>query len=132
MTANEGWSGTTSPGELSTTTGLSSTESFAEPTVMKIVYFGNELPHDDLRDLFRRLLNLSKDRQHRLLAAFIHEATVAVKDEVRQLPSAIRSQFPPLETIFDLANYDELRTGPLGGAVEAVLLCAVQLATFIG
>jgi monodictyphenone polyketide synthase len=99
---------------------------------MKIGYFGNEFPHDDLKDLFRRLWNHSKDRQHRLLAAFIHEATLAVREEVRLLPSALRALVPPFETIFNLADHPELRSGSLGGAVDGLLLCAVQLAAFIG
>ncbi len=99
---------------------------------MKLVYFSNEFPHDDLQDLLRRLHNHSKDRQHSILARFIHEATLATRDEVRQLPTGLRALIPPFETVLNLADHSELRKGPLSGAVDGILLCVVELATFIG
>ncbi|KAK3680667.1 polyketide synthase [Podospora appendiculata] len=99
---------------------------------MKLGYFGNEFPHDDLTGLFRRLYAHSKDRRHPSLANFIQEATLAVREEVRLLPATLRALVPPFETIFNLADHAELRSGPLGGSVDGMLLCAVQLATFIG
>ena len=99
---------------------------------MKIIYFGNEFPHDDLKDLLRRLYSHSKDRQHPTLARFIHEATLAVREEVRLLSAPLKVLVPPFETIFNLADYADLRKGPLGESVNGMLLCAVQLATFIG
>jgi monodictyphenone polyketide synthase len=131
MADNTEWTGDSSPAELSTTVS-STADSFVEPSTMKIGYFGNELPNDDLKDLFRRLWNHSKDRRHRLLAAFIHEATLAVREEVRLLAPAERDLIPPFETIYNLADHTEQRGGPMVAAVEGVLLCAVQLATFIG
>lgn len=99
---------------------------------MKLVYFSNEFPHDDLQDLLRRLHNHSKDRRHTVLSRFIDEATLAIRDEARQLPTALNALIPPFETILDFANYPELRKGPLSGSVDGVLLCVVELATFIG
>jgi monodictyphenone polyketide synthase len=104
----------------------------SEPGKIKLGYFSNEFPHDDLNDLLRRLHVHSKDAQHIILARFIHEATLAVRDEVRLLPSTLGSLVPSFETIFSLADHIALRTGPLGGAVDGVLLCTVQLATLIG
>ncbi|KAK4234621.1 polyketide synthase [Achaetomium macrosporum] len=116
--------------QLSTAT--PSTDSFVEPGSRKFGYFGNEFPHDDLQDVFRRLWIHSKDRRHRLLAAFIHEATLAVRQEVALLPPSLRALVPPFETILTLADHTALRNGPLGGSVDGMLLCALQLAAFIG
>jgi monodictyphenone polyketide synthase len=66
------------------------------------------------------------------LARFIHEATLAIRDEVCLLPSTLRILVPSFETIFGLADHVALRNGPLGGAVGGALLCAVQLASLIG
>ena len=99
---------------------------------MKLGYFSNEFPHDDLADLVRRLHVYSKDRKYPTLARFIREATLAIREEVRLLPSPLRALVPPFETIFNFANHPALRKGPLGGSVDGTLLCAVQLATFIG
>ncbi|KAJ5952332.1 uncharacterized protein N7479_010745 [Penicillium vulpinum] len=106
--------------------------SLVEPDKAKVAYFGNEFPIDDLKDLFRRLYGHSKDKRHAGLARFIHEATSVVREEVRLLPAALRTLVPPFQTIFDLANDAELRSGPLGGSIDGMLLCALQLATFIG
>lgn len=110
----------------------STVESLVDPGTMKLGYFSNEFPHDDLKDLFRRLHNHSRDKQHPSLARFIYEATLALREEIRLLPATLRNLVPPFETVFDLAEFSELRNGPLGGAVDGLLLCAVQLATFIG
>jgi monodictyphenone polyketide synthase len=135
MTANMEWVETPeapSPAEPSTTIPSSTTGPLVEASTMKIACFGHEFPHDDLRDALRRLWNHSKDRRHRVLAAFIREATLAIRDEVRQLPQTLRTLAPPFETIFNLIDHTELRNGPLGGAVAGLLHCAAQLAAFIG
>ncbi|KAI9667461.1 MAG: Type I Iterative PKS [Bathelium mastoideum] len=103
-----------------------------EPGTMKIGYFSNEFPHDDLKDLLRRLHVHSKDTRYIILAKFVHEATLAIREEVHALPAISRALVPPFETVFNLADHPELRNGPLGGAVDGMLLCAVQLATLIG
>ncbi|KAF7587027.1 hypothetical protein BBP40_007849 [Aspergillus hancockii] len=99
---------------------------------MRLFYFSNEFPHDALHDLLRRLYNHSKDRNHSILARFIDEATVALRDEVRQLPVALKALIPPFETVLNLADHAELRKGPLSGSVDGVLLCLVELGTLIG
>ncbi|OKL55335.1 hypothetical protein UA08_09374 [Talaromyces atroroseus] len=99
---------------------------------MKLVYFSNEFPRDDLQDLFRSLHNHSKDKHHSLLAQFIYEATWAIKDEVRNLPTELKKLIPPFDTLFSWAENTELREGLICGAVDGVLLIVVQLATYIG
>lgn len=107
-------------------------DSFLQPGKMKVVYFSNELPYDDLKDLFRRLYVHSKDRQYPTLARFVYEATLAVQDEVKLLPANLKALIPPFETIFSLADHLALRNGPLGGSVDGVILCGLQIATLIG
>ncbi|KAL4776690.1 hypothetical protein BDW60DRAFT_213360 [Aspergillus nidulans var. acristatus] len=106
--------------------------SLPEYSKMKLLYFSNEFPKDDLQGLFRRLYNHSKDRRYPILARFIHEATLAVREEVRQLPTAVKALVPAFETVLNLADYPELRKGPLGGSLEGVLLCVLEIATLIG
>lgn len=106
--------------------------SACDPGKMKVGYFGNEFPHDDLKDLLRGLHVHTKDLRYTTLARFIREATLAIRDEVRLLPTILRVLVPPFETIFNLADHGALRNGPLAGAIDGVLLCAVQLAAFIG
>ena len=99
---------------------------------MELISFSNEFPRDDLQDLFRYLHNHSKDKHHPILAQFIHEATWAIKEEIRQLPTKLKQLIPPFETILSWAENTELREGLICGAVDGVLLIIVQLATYIG
>jgi len=107
-------------------------ESFLQPGKMKVAYFSNELPSEDLKDLLRRLHVHSKDRRYPTLARFIHEATLAIQDEVKLLPTNLRVLVPPFETIFSLVDHTILRHGPLGGSVDGVLHCGLQVAALIG
>jgi len=108
------------------------TDSQGESIKMKFAFFSNEFPHDDLHELLRRLHRHSKDRRHTILARFLDEATLAIRDEVRRLPSELKSLIPPFETVLTLADHTELRKGPLCGSIDGVLLCVIELATFIG
>jgi monodictyphenone polyketide synthase len=99
---------------------------------MKLLYFDNQFPNEDLQDLYRGLTTRSKDRGHPLLARFIDDATSAVRDELRLLSSSQRALFPPFESVFNLADHPQLRQGPLCGSVEGVLLCVLQLSILIG
>ncbi|KAI7977446.1 hypothetical protein EIK77_007068 [Talaromyces pinophilus] len=99
---------------------------------LKLAYFSNEFPKDDLHDLLRLLWSRSKDRTHPILANFIEEATLAIREEIRLLPNALRTLIPPFQTIFNFADYPDLRKGQLSGSIDGVLLVAVELATFIG
>lgn len=115
--------------EMTPTSGL---ESPSESQQLRVIYFGNEFPPDDLQDLFRRFHIHNQNKQHSLLAQFIDRATSVVRQEVRHLPAELKKLLPPFRTIFDLADDAELRRGPLCGSIDGVLLCVVQLATFIG
>lgn len=99
---------------------------------MKLAYFSNEFPHDDLQELSRRLHVHSKDKRHAILARFIDEATLAIREEVRRLPTALKGLIPPFETVLNFADHSELRKGPLSGSIDGVLLCVVELGIFIG
>lgn len=99
---------------------------------MKLVYFSNEFPNDDLRELYRRIQVHSKDKRHLILAAFLDETTSAIKEEVQKLPRSLKDLVPAFESILNFADYASLRQGPLGGSVEGLLLCVLEIATFVG
>ncbi|KAF2429264.1 putative polyketide synthase [Tothia fuscella] len=109
-----------------------SLDSDSDSRKMELVYFSNEFPKEDLQGLFRLLHNHSKDRKHPILAQLITEATLAIKDEVRQLPTDIKQLIPPFETLWSWAEETELREGLICGSVDGVLLILAQLATYIG
>ena len=108
----------------------SETESLT--STMDVIYFNNEFPREDLQALFRRLHNLSKGRQHPILAQFLNEVTWAIKNEILSLPSELKQLIPPFTTILSWAEATELREGLICGAVDGVLLVVAQLATYIG
>ncbi|KAI0127012.1 putative polyketide synthase [Xylariales sp. AK1849] len=110
----------------------SDTTSDSGDTKMKLIYFSNEFPRDDLHDLFRKLRLHSKARHHAILARFIEEATLAVRDEVRQLSPVYKDMIPPFESILDFVDFTELRRGPLCGSIDGILLALVELGTLIG
>src|SRR4051794_3587041 len=85
----------------------------------KLLFFGNEFPNDDLKDLFRRLLNHSKDRRFRQLAAFLEESTLVIKDEISKLPQLVKDQVPHFDTILTLAEHGDFRECTLGAAMES-------------
>ena len=99
---------------------------------LKLTYFSNEFPHDDLQDFFRRLHLHSKNLQHPLLASFIDQATSVIREEVLKLPAALRTLIPPTDTLFLFVEHPDLRKGPLCGSIEGILLCAIELGAFIG
>ncbi|KAL3451986.1 hypothetical protein BJX65DRAFT_203745 [Aspergillus insuetus] len=107
-------------------------ESPAEYSKMKVLYFSNEFPKDDLQALFRRLHNHSKHRRHPTLARFIDEATLAIREEVRHLPAALKALVPPFETVLNLVDHPDLRKGPFSGSIEGVLICVLEISTLIG
>ncbi|KAK9425979.1 putative Non-reducing polyketide synthase 8 [Seiridium unicorne] len=98
---------------------------------MKLLYFSNEFPHDDLAGLARNLTILSKQRRHAHLARFLDNATGAVRGEVRLLPSSLRTEVPPFDSVFDFIEHTNLQKGELGASVDGVLLIVVQLGTLI-
>ncbi|KAF2997726.1 putative PKS-like protein biosynthetic cluster [Neopestalotiopsis sp. 37M] len=98
---------------------------------MKLLYFSNEFPHDDLAGLSRQLTLLSKQKQFLHLARFLDHATEAVRDEVRQLPWSLRNTIPPFDSVFNFIEHTSLRKGELGASIDGVLLVVVQLGTLI-
>ncbi|KAF4200323.1 hypothetical protein CNMCM8927_003501 [Aspergillus lentulus] len=77
----------------------------------RVIFFGNEFPSDDLKDLFHRLHQHSKDRRFRLLPIFLEEWTAILKDEVAKLSQPLKEQ------------------GALGAAMESALLTVLELET---
>lgn len=106
-------------------------DSQSESSKMKLIFFSNEFPHD-LTGLFRQLHNYSKNRRYPVLASFLDEATLAIRDEIRRLPATLRALVPPFESILNFVDFEELQKGPLSGSVEGILLCIAELATIIG
>lgn len=102
------------------------------PTRTRLVYFSNEFPYDDLATLFRGLLLHSKRRDHSILALFLEEATLALRDEIQQLPAQTRALIPPFESILNFVDFTEVRHGPLSGSIDGILLCTVELGALIG
>lgn len=99
---------------------------------LHLIYFSNEFPSDDLSYLFRRLHNHSKHRSHPILARFLQETTRALRQEVSRLRAELAHLVPAFESVTTLAGESELRKGPLCGSIDGVLLCVLQLATYIG
>ncbi|KAG6001227.1 Type I Iterative PKS [Claviceps maximensis] len=108
-----------------------SSDSNSESSSLRVVLFGNEFPSDDLQGHFRRLYNLSKDRNHPLLARFFNEATYFVKQEISTLTTDLRRLIPSFQTVLQWAEDIKLREGSLTGAIEAVLLVVLQLGYYI-
>lgn len=98
----------------------------------KLLYFSNEFPHDDLQNLFRELHQHSKTRRHPILARFLEEATLAIREEIKQLPNTLRGLIPPFETILSFSDFGHLRKGQLCGSIDGILLCTLELGTLIG
>nr|UWK20204.1 polyketide synthase (PKS) [Trichoderma oligosporum] len=99
---------------------------------MRVIYFSNEFPQDDLQTVFHKLHNHSKDRRHPILARFLEEATLAIREEVRQQPAVLRGLIPPFESILNFADFTDLRKGQLCGSIDGILLCVLELGTLIG
>ncbi|EFR03594.1 conidial yellow pigment biosynthesis polyketide synthase [Nannizzia gypsea CBS 118893] len=102
-----------------------------DSALQRVIFFGNEFPSDDLKDLFRRLYQHSKDRRFRLLSAFLEESTTVLKDEIAKLPWPLKELVPPFNSVLDLADVD-FRQGPLGAAMESSMLTILELGMFIG
>ncbi|KAK3370054.1 putative polyketide synthase [Podospora didyma] len=121
------------PSSAATATPSEEFEIDSESDKLKLIYFSNEFPHDDLHKLLRLLNVHSKDRRHPILARFLEEATLAIRDEVRQLPTALKALVPPFESVLAFANFTALRRqGSLTESVNGVLLCLVEIGTLIG
>lgn len=104
----------------------------SDSNAMRLLYFSNEFPHDDLQGVLRNIHRHSTDRQHPILARFLDEATLAIREELRQLPAVLRDLFPPFETVLNLADFADLRKSRLCGSIDGVLLCTLELGLLIG
>ncbi|KAL4983906.1 ketoacyl-synt-domain-containing protein [Aspergillus falconensis] len=100
-----------------------------EPTLW---YFGNEFPNDDVNELFRHLLQHSKDRRFRTLSAYLEESTLVLQDEIARLPHVVRSRVPHFDNIVTLSEEGYLRDLGLGAAMESAFLLVLQLGLLIG
>ncbi|KAG6312782.1 hypothetical protein E4U22_001553, partial [Claviceps purpurea] len=76
-----------------------SSDANSESSSLRVIFFGNELPNDDLQTHFRRLHTRSKDRNHPLLARFIDEATLVLKEEISALSTDLGRLIPTFETV---------------------------------
>ena len=101
-------------------------------STLNLIYFSNEFPSEDLSSLFARLRNSSKRHNHPVLGRFLDEATQALREEVGSLRAELSQLVPAFESVTSLAANLELRKGPLCGSIDGVLLCVLQLATYIG
>lgn len=102
------------------------------PSAAQVVFFGNEFPSDDLKTLFRRLCQHSRDRRFRTLNAFLDVAAQTLKDEVAKLPQPARGAVPPFDSVLSLVEHGDFHPGPLGAAMESATLVAFQLSMLIG
>lgn len=102
-----------------------------DSTLRRVVFFSNEFPSDDLKELFRRLDQHSKDRRFRLLSIFLEESTAVLKDEVSKFPRPLKELVPPFDSVLGLVDVD-FRQGPLGAAMESSILTILELGLFIG
>ncbi|KAI0803760.1 thiolase-like protein [Xylaria sp. FL0064] len=105
-------------------------------TRAKVLYFSGEIPQGDpegdQRELFRKLHLLSKQKQHSILASFLHFVTSSLREECRQLSKHEKDSVPTFESVLDLTDHViQLRKTSLGPAIERVLLLVFQLGSFI-
>jgi monodictyphenone polyketide synthase len=98
---------------------------------VEIIYYGNELPSGELQRLLRILHADSKSRCHPFLAEFISNATLTVKEEISYLATQRRRTISPFESLSTWVESENMHDGPLGGAVDGVMLTFVQIAMFI-
>ena len=100
---------------------------------MQLAFFSGQHSHDDIHVLARQLLVHSRGDDHHYLHAFLHAATVAVKDEIRALPHAVQALVPSFENVLDLVKHaPDLRDGPLAEPIDRVLLCVLKFGAMIG
>jgi monodictyphenone polyketide synthase len=97
-----------------------------------LVHFSNEFPNDDLTGRLRRLYSLSKHQRHPILGRFLDDATRTLRQEVGGLHSELSLLVSEFESIINLAADTKLRKGALCTSIDSVLLCVLQLGTFIG
>ncbi|KAL4949266.1 hypothetical protein BDW69DRAFT_188482 [Aspergillus filifer] len=99
---------------------------------MKVIFFSNKFPIEDPSDLFRSIRRKAQSAQHVILRQLLKEATAAIRDEIRLLPSELRAVVPPFNSILDLTDSYDWHRGPLSGSFECVFLCLASLCPFVG
>ncbi|KAL4959540.1 type I polyketide synthase [Aspergillus stella-maris] len=99
---------------------------------MKVIFFSNKFPIEDPSELFRSIRRKAQSAQHVILRQLLEEATTAVRDEIRLLPSELRAVVPPFNSILDLTDSWDWHRGPLSGTFECVFLCLASLCHFAG
>ncbi|KAL5337249.1 hypothetical protein BJX70DRAFT_250953 [Aspergillus crustosus] len=99
---------------------------------MKVFFFSNKFPVEDLLEIFRLLRQYSHQNQHVVLRRLLDEVTIVVREEIRLLPPELRSCLPPFQSILDLAEHYNWHRGPLSGTFECVFLCLVSLCLVVG
>lgn len=67
-----------------------------------------------------------------MLARFLSESTQAVRNEIALLSSETKALIPPFNTLLDWGQSEDLRQGPLCGAIEGVLLVLAHIGAYIG
>ncbi|KAM5453561.1 Type I Iterative PKS [Microsporum audouinii] len=103
-----------------------------DPPKSNVFYFSNEFPTDDLSVIFRRIHAHGRHHKHPILTRFLNEATRVLRYEVSLLRAELAQLVPAFESVMALAGETELRKGPLCQSIDGVLLCVLQLATYIG
>lgn len=98
----------------------------------KIVFFSNEFPNDDVRDLFRRLHRHAKDKRFPFLATFLEDSAATIKEETSKLPRPLQDLIPSFNSVLTLADHGDFRHGPLGAAMESALLTVFEIGMLIG
>ncbi|KAL4861374.1 hypothetical protein BDV12DRAFT_208059 [Aspergillus spectabilis] len=99
---------------------------------MKIFFFSNKFPLQDIPCLFRSIRLQRQCPQHILLRRLIDETTSVIRDEIRLLDATTRAQIPPFQSILDLAEDFDWQRSPLAGMFECVFLSLASLCVFLG
>lgn len=99
---------------------------------LNLYHFPNEYPTDDVGKTVLMLRRRSKNADHLFLRQFLDDATVTLRDELRQLPDHLKACLPPFENILDLANLPQLRKTSMGAFLDSLMVLVVQLSLIIG
>ncbi|KAF4553280.1 Atrochrysone carboxylic acid synthase-like protein [Elsinoe fawcettii] len=98
---------------------------------MRLLYFTNDISEDDLLASIRRIVVQSRTQKHAVLAAFLREATLAIKQEIKQLPADLRATIPPFDSVTQFVQYPLLMSGPLRGSIEGVRLALAEIGLYL-
>ncbi|KAL4889284.1 hypothetical protein BDV59DRAFT_210465 [Aspergillus ambiguus] len=97
----------------------------------KIFYFNDGFPTGDRTHVFQLLRVCHKSPRHVFLRLICQEATIALREVIRELPVSMRSSVPPFSSILDLAESYDWIPEPLNSALRGVLICMIQLGLFV-